>query len=83
METDKYRLEGRVGLLGIVLPAAAVLTVTIVAAVEKRLQGLLITGTGLVFFIVAMMLIPRLKPAEPSPAKAKISKPSAPTTESA
>jgi prepilin-type N-terminal cleavage/methylation domain-containing protein len=48
-------------LLGIVLPAAAVLAITIVAAIQTRLQGLLITGTGLVFFIVAMTLIPRLK----------------------
>jgi len=48
-------------LLGIVLPAAAVLAITIVAAIQTRLQGLLITGTGLLFFIVAMTLIPRLK----------------------
>lgn len=47
--------------LGIVSPAAAVLTLTIVAAIETRLQGLIITVAGLSFFIVAMMLIPRLK----------------------
>jgi prepilin-type N-terminal cleavage/methylation domain-containing protein len=47
--------------LGIVLPAAAVLTATIVAAIETRLQGLIITAAGLIFFIVAMSLIPRLK----------------------
>ena len=62
-------------ILGIVLPAAAVLTLTIVAAIQVRLQGLLITGTGLLFFIVAMSLIPRLKspdhPAlKPKPAPA-------------
>ncbi len=55
-----------VALLGVVLPAAAVLAVTILAATEKRLQGLLITATGLIFFIVAMTLMPRLKPADPS-----------------
>lgn len=48
-------------LMGIVLPAAAVLAITIVAAIQTRLQGLLITGTSLVFFVVAMALIPRLK----------------------
>jgi hypothetical protein len=48
-------------LMGIVLPAAIVLALTIIAAIQTRLQGLLITGTGLVFFIVAMTLIPRLK----------------------
>lgn len=48
-------------LLGIVLPAVAVLACTVVAAIETRLQGILITIVGLVFFIVAMTLIPRLK----------------------
>ena len=66
-----------VALLGVVLPAAAVLTVTIVAAIEIRLQGLLITGTGLVFFIVAMMLMPRLKPAEPLSSTVKTASPPA------
>jgi prepilin-type N-terminal cleavage/methylation domain-containing protein len=51
----------RLALLGIVLPAAAVLAITIVAAIQTRLQGLLITGTCLMFFIVAMLLMPRLK----------------------
>ncbi len=48
-------------LMGIVLPAAAVLALTIVAAIQTRLQGLLITGVSIVFFVVAMLLIPRLK----------------------
>jgi len=48
-------------LMGIVLPAGAVLAITIVAAIQTRLQGLLITGVSIVFFIVAMLLIPRLK----------------------
>jgi len=48
-------------LMGIVLPAGAVLAITIVAAIQTRLQGLLITGVSIVFFVVAMLLIPRLK----------------------
>jgi len=71
-------MKPSVALLGVVLPAAAVLTVTIVAAIEKRLQGLLITGTGLIFFIVAMMLIPRLKPADPSATVQSPAPPAAP-----
>jgi prepilin-type N-terminal cleavage/methylation domain-containing protein len=61
----------RLALLGIVLPAVAVLALTIVAAIQIRLQGLLITGSGLLFFIVAMSLMPRLKlPSKvPGPAK--------------
>ncbi|MDB6021809.1 MAG: hypothetical protein JWQ04_1666 [Pedosphaera sp.] len=65
----------RLALLGIVLPAAAILAVTIVAAIQTRLQGILITGTGFAMFIVAMLLIPRVKrektlPANPQPAAA-------------
>jgi prepilin-type N-terminal cleavage/methylation domain-containing protein len=48
-------------LLGIVLPAVAVLACTVVAAIETRLQGILITVVGLLFFIVVMTLMPRLK----------------------
>src|SRR6266566_3871434 len=51
----------RVGLLGTVIPAAVILAVTLVAAIHTRLQGILITGTGIGLFIVAMLLIPRLK----------------------
>jgi hypothetical protein len=59
--------------LGVVLPAATVLAVTIVAAIQTRLQGLLITGTGLVFFIIAMSLIPRLKAESKPPVTANVS----------
>lgn len=72
-------MKPSIALLGIVLPAAAVLAVTVVAATEKRLQGLLITATGLIFFIVAMMLMPRVKFAEPSVAHKPPSPPAAPT----
>jgi prepilin-type N-terminal cleavage/methylation domain-containing protein len=51
----------RLALLGIVLPAVSILSVTLVGAIHPRLQGILITGTGLALFIVAMLLMPRLK----------------------
>src|SRR5438132_14139396 len=46
----------RLGLFGTVFPAIAILTVTLVAAIHPRLQGILITGTGLALFIGAMLL---------------------------
>jgi prepilin-type N-terminal cleavage/methylation domain-containing protein len=52
----------RLALLGTVLPAAMLFTVTLAAALHPRLQGILITGVGMAMFIVAMILIPRLKP---------------------
>jgi prepilin-type N-terminal cleavage/methylation domain-containing protein len=51
----------RLALLGTVLPAAVILTVTLIAAVHTRLQGIIITGVGIAVFIVAMLLIPRMK----------------------
>ncbi len=62
----------RLALFGCILPAAVILTVTLVAAIHTRLQGILITGTGIALFIVAMLLIPRLKreqllPRDPLP----------------
>lgn len=51
----------RLALCGTVLPAVLILTVTLVAAIHTRLQGILITGTGIALFIVAMLLIPRMK----------------------
>jgi len=50
------------GSLGTVLPAAAILGVTLLAATQPRLQGILITAVGLSLFIGAMMLVPRIKP---------------------
>jgi prepilin-type N-terminal cleavage/methylation domain-containing protein len=49
------------GLFGTVLPAAGILAATLVAAIHVRLQGILITVVGIVFFIVAMLLMPRMK----------------------
>jgi hypothetical protein len=49
----------RMGLFGIVVPAAAILGVTLLAAIHPRLQGILITSTGIAAFIIAMALMPR------------------------
>jgi len=63
----------RLALLGTVAPATAILAVTLVAAINTRLQGILITSTGIAVFVVAMLLIPRLKqrnePRAPQTAK--------------
>ncbi len=48
-------------LLGVVAPAATIFTLTLLAAVYIRLQGILITGTGIALFIVAMLLIPKIR----------------------
>jgi hypothetical protein len=47
-------------LLGIVLPGAAILAITLSAAIWPQLQGILMTVLGLGLFIGAMMLIPRV-----------------------
>ena len=65
----------RLALCGAILPAAAILAVTLIAAIHTRLQGILITATGMAVFIAAMLLIPRLKrqkaiPSSPVPAAA-------------
>ena len=61
-------------LLGVVLPAAAILGLTLLAATHTRLQGILITATGLGVFVVAMLWIPRMKldqrPNAPQPTTA-------------
>jgi prepilin-type N-terminal cleavage/methylation domain-containing protein len=64
----------KLALFGVVLPAATILAVTLFAAIVPRLQGILLTAEGLGFFIVAMMLFPKLQfdfatetPPPPSP----------------
>ena len=52
----------RLALMSIMLPATTILAVTLLAAIHTRLQGILITITGIAVFIVAMLLMPRLKP---------------------
>jgi prepilin-type N-terminal cleavage/methylation domain-containing protein len=51
----------RLALFGTIFPAIAILSLTLLAAIHPRLQGILITVTGISLFIVAMLLIPRLK----------------------
>ncbi len=50
----------RDALLGVVLPAVAIMAMTLVAATWKSLQGIMLTSEVLGFFIVAMMLMPRI-----------------------
>jgi len=51
----------RLALFGTIFPAIAILALTLLAAIHPRLQGILITATGIALFIVAMLLIRRLK----------------------
>src|SRR5262249_14785592 len=60
----------RLALAGVVIPATAILAVTLVQALWPRLQGLLLTAEALAFFITAMTMIPGLRaPAETPPAE--------------
>jgi prepilin-type N-terminal cleavage/methylation domain-containing protein len=54
------------GLLGVVVPAAAIMGITLVAAIWTSLQGILLTALALGFFIAAMMLMPRINAASKS-----------------
>jgi hypothetical protein len=60
----------RLALTGVILPAAAILSITLVAAIRPNLQGILLTAEALGFFIVAMMLMPRLRLAAVAPTAA-------------
>jgi hypothetical protein len=51
----------RLALLGVIMPAGIMLAVTLIIATHKQLQGILITIMGMAVFIVAMLLIPRMK----------------------
>lgn len=73
--TSTMRTLGfRLAFLGVVLPAAAILALTLSAAIWTNLQGILLTVGALGFFVVAMVLLPKLKiafaptfPAPPAP----------------
>jgi prepilin-type N-terminal cleavage/methylation domain-containing protein len=54
-------MSASMAIAGVVLPAAALLAVTLMAAIHTRLQGILITSVGMALFVVAMLLIPRLQ----------------------
>ena len=49
----------RLGILGAVVPAAITLAITLYAAVQPDLQGILLTAGGIAFFTTAMLLLPR------------------------
>jgi prepilin-type N-terminal cleavage/methylation domain-containing protein len=49
----------RAAVLGTVVPAVTILSVTLVAALHPKLQGLLITLVGIGVFLVAMSFMPR------------------------
>lgn len=51
------------GFSGVVIPAAAIMSVTLVAAIWTSLQGILLTVMALGFFIAAMMLMPAVNKA--------------------
>jgi prepilin-type N-terminal cleavage/methylation domain-containing protein len=60
---------------GVILPAAATLALTLIVATHPALQGLLLTGGGIVVFVIVMILAPRLQwttapqpVAQPTPA---------------
>jgi prepilin-type N-terminal cleavage/methylation domain-containing protein len=48
-------------MLGAVLPAATIMAMTLVAAVQPHLQGIIMTTGAMAMFIAAMVLIPKLK----------------------
>jgi prepilin-type N-terminal cleavage/methylation domain-containing protein len=69
----------KLALAGVILPGAVILAITLTIAILPRLQGILLTTEALGFFIVAMMLFPRLRigsAASPGPTEA----PAAPMT---
>jgi len=53
----------RRGLAGVALPAAAIMSITLLAAIWTPLQGILLTAEALGFFITAMMLMPKVNAA--------------------
>jgi prepilin-type N-terminal cleavage/methylation domain-containing protein len=50
----------RRAVLGIVAPGVAIMAITLVAAIWPQLQGILLTGGALGFFIATMMLMPKV-----------------------
>ena len=49
----------RLAAAGVVFPGAVIPALTLCAAVQPGLQGMLLTAGALVFFIAAMVLLPR------------------------
>lgn len=50
----------KLGVGGIVVPATAILALTMTAAIIPRLQGIVLTVAALSFFVLAMVLIPKM-----------------------
>jgi hypothetical protein len=48
-------------LAGIILPAAVIMAITMAAAIWRPLQGILLTIEALGFFVVVMLLMPKLQ----------------------
>jgi type II secretory pathway pseudopilin PulG len=72
----------KLALADVILPAATILTITLIAAVVPRLQGILLTGEALAFFIAAMMLLPKLRTTNAAPAPAGEAPAGSPTSTS-
>jgi type II secretory pathway pseudopilin PulG len=51
----------RVGVLGVTVPAAAIMAMTLAAALHTNLQGLLITLLAISLFVLGMLLAPRAR----------------------
>jgi prepilin-type N-terminal cleavage/methylation domain-containing protein len=54
-------VEVKLALFGVLVPATTILALTLTAAIVPRLQGMLLTAEALGFFVVAMMLLPRVR----------------------
>jgi prepilin-type N-terminal cleavage/methylation domain-containing protein len=63
-------------IFGIVIPAVAILALTLAAAVMPRLQGLLLTVEALSCFVLAMILVPKLRLHAPKKEDVPIIQPS-------
>ncbi len=50
-------------LFGIILPAAAIMAITLAAAIWKPMQGILLTSEAMAFFIAIMTLMPKIHAA--------------------
>jgi prepilin-type N-terminal cleavage/methylation domain-containing protein len=48
------------GIVNVMLPAAVILTLTMIATITPRLQGIILTIQAFAFFIVSMILFPKL-----------------------
>ena len=66
------------GVASVVLPAGAILAITLVATIWPALQGILLTVEAIGFFIVAMLLLPKIRFTKTVPPRAQVRPPEAP-----